>query len=352
MSEETRPRFTLVVTDSGPGGLSATLASVAAQTHPPADVEVLTSEGADLPTARNEGLPRARGSWVSFPEAGDTLAPGYLARIADFLDEHPEADLVAATRLVHDGEEHRNTHPLRYMFRDDPYVDLGADGQHFIAAASSAFFRLDRVRELDLAFDDRVQPVFGDDHFAIRYLLGTERPRVGFLGSARYRTTEPAEAADRSDLRRGTAALEHGLLDVVRRATARGKLPSWLQSHLVFALADLVTLTDSQTPVGIPTGGPDADRFHAMVREILAAVDVDEAVPYLLAPIHRHARMLLQHGFRDEPWHEPAVLLGPLDQQRRMVQASWYFTGDAAIEELRSAGLPVAPLHAKTRAFV
>ena len=70
--------------------------------------------------------------------------------------------------------------------------------------------------------------------------------------------------------------LELGLLDVVAPALERhGEVPSWLQAHLVYDLSWYFTLTDSQAPAGSPTGGPEAERMHGFLAEIIRHLDVD-----------------------------------------------------------------------------
>ncbi|RLV50458.1 glycosyltransferase [Nocardioides mangrovicus] len=385
MSSATRPRFSLVsAVHDVEAYLPDLIASLEAQTRPLDDVEiimvddgstdgsralleawaarrpdlvrVLSQPNAGQGAARNAGMVVATGEWISFPDADDTLAPGYLAAVEAFVTEHPDADLVATKRLMWpQGEAPSNTHPLRFMFRGDPYVDLVADGQHFHGPAASAFFPLDRLREADLAFDERVRPIFEDGHFIVRYLLGRERPMVGFLDSAKYhyrvRETSTLRTA-RTDVGRYTAVLEHGYLDVVKRAVAQhGSVPRWLQSQLVFELSGYFTLTDSQAPAGTPTSGPVAETMHRLMAEILGHLHRDVAVPYCAAPVMRTPRILLQHAYRERPWQEEAVLLSPLDQRRQLVRASWFFTGEAPVETFWADGEQIEPLHAKTRAY-
>ncbi|MCW2756814.1 MAG: glycosyl transferase family 2, partial [Nocardioidaceae bacterium] len=180
--------------------------------------------------------------------------------------------------------------------------------------------------------------------------LGLERPLVGFLADAGYRQrqlTPPLARAWRSDVRRYGDVLEHGLLDLLHRAPSPA--PSWLQGLVVAELAAYVGFTDSQSPTGVPTDGPVADRFHDLVGQVLDRIDRDAAVPHTAIWVREPGRTVLQHGWRDAPWHESPVRLGPFDEERGLVRASWWFTGDAPTEDLRLDGAPLVPTHAKTR---
>lgn len=352
-------RVEVVAVDDGSVDGSAEVLAQWARRRPGL-VRVVRQDNAGQGAARNRGLELTRGEWIGFPDPDDALDPDYLSAVAGFLDQHPETDLVAANRLVWEESSGRvrDSHPLRYQYARDRLVDLEADGQHFQGSAPASFFRRDRIEETELRFDPRVRPIFEDGHFTTRYLLEIDRPVAGFLGSAKYRYRR-RDAGDstmqgaRSDVRRYADVLEHGYLDVVRRATERhGRVPRWLESHLVFDLSWYFTRQDSRSPVGTPMSGPVAERYHELMGQVLAHLDLDTAVPYCLAPVGRFARYVLQHGYAERPWHEPWAVLERLDEQQALVRVSYYCTGAPPTEQVYADGAPVTAQHAKTRALV
>ncbi|MGN6251186.1 MAG: bifunctional glycosyltransferase/CDP-glycerol:glycerophosphate glycerophosphotransferase [Marmoricola sp.] len=347
-------RFEVVLVDDGATDASPGLLDAWAARRR-GTVQVVHQQNAGQGAARNAGLALARGEWVSFPDPDDVLDPDYLTAVDRFLLAHPGTDLVAANRWsLRDGRL-ANDHPLRWMFHYDRLVDLVADGRSFQGSAPAAFFRGDRLRATGQRFDPRIRPIFEDGHFTIRYLLGFDRPLAGFLQSARYhyrRRTDKSSTLQRSRAHPGRYAevLEHGYLDVVDAARERfGRLPMWLQNHLVFDLSFYFTMTDSRVPAGAPTDGPAAERFHHLMRQALDALDLDDVVPHASAPVARIPRYVLQHGYRDEPWHEPFVLLEELDGRQRLVRATYFHTGDRPVEQVLADGEPIEPVHAKTR---
>ena len=84
--------------------------------------------------ARNAGLERASGSWVSFPDPDDVLDREYLGRVQAFIGSHSdEAELVCTHAMILDDDtgEVSDTHPLHGRFgRGNRVVDLELACRH------------------------------------------------------------------------------------------------------------------------------------------------------------------------------------------------------------------------------
>ncbi|MGH3494219.1 MAG: bifunctional glycosyltransferase/CDP-glycerol:glycerophosphate glycerophosphotransferase, partial [Sciscionella sp.] len=323
----------------------------------PDTVRVVRQENAGQGAARNAGVREARGEWITFPDPDDMLTPRYLEVVASFLDEHPKADLVATHRLVWHETTGRveDRHPLRFMFRGDPYVDLSRTPERFHGHSPTTFFRLDNIHDLRLEFDQRIRPNFEDGHFNCRYLLAHQAPHVAFLGSARYHYRERADGTStlqtsRRQTSRYTAVPELGYLDVVRQAIqAHDKVPLWLAAFLIYELQWYFNVTDSRAKEGRPIGDAVSERFHELIERIVLQVDVEAALPYAPPSLPLVARLAIAHGYRPEPWHDPFVQLRGLDTHQELVRASYFFTGSRPHETWLANGLEIEPLHSKVR---
>lgn len=355
-------RVEVIAVDDGSVDGSAEILEAWARRRPDL-VRVVRQENAGQGAARNHGIELARGEWITFPDPDDVLVPGYLRAVADFLEQHPETDLVATHRLMwsEDTGEITNSHPLRSMFRTTSLVAIDRSGLHFHGSAPAAFFRLDRLCEQGVRFDGRIRPNFEDGHFTSHYLLRCEDPKVGFVHRARYhyrkRSASTASVSStqgsRSHLGRYSDVMEHGYLDVVRYAEEHlGQVPAWLANYLVYDLHWYFTATDPQAEAGVPMRGGVAERYHDLMGEVLSHLDLDTAVPNITAPVGRIPRFALQHGYSEIPWHEEDVVLERLDRSRHLVKVSWFFSGPPPAEEFRAADRTLAPLHAKTRQLV
>ncbi|MGN6251187.1 MAG: bifunctional glycosyltransferase/CDP-glycerol:glycerophosphate glycerophosphotransferase [Marmoricola sp.] len=352
-------RVEIVMVDDGSTDASPRLLAEWAARRPGA-VRVLTQANAGQGAARNAGLAVATGEWVSFPDPDDVLEPDYLARVDAFAAENPAVDMVATHRLLwfDDEGEPANTHPLRSLFQRDRVVDLADEPGYFHGSAPAAFFRSDRVRADGITFDTRIRPNFEDGHFTSCYLLGFAAPKVGFLRSARYHyrkrsTGTSTLGTSLAHPGRYTDVIEHGYLDVARRAReAHGEVPGWLKSFLAYELEGYYGRTDSGSAAGAPVGGPVAERMHELVGRLVREADLADTILHSSLPLRRTARYALAHGYADEPWQEPFVLIDQRDRRRKLVRATWYSSGTPAEIEYLVDGLPERPVHGKVRDLV
>jgi glycosyltransferase involved in cell wall biosynthesis len=325
----------------------------------PGLVRVVTQANAGQGAARNAGLAAATGEWVTFPDPDDVVDADYLSTVDAFLRAHPDTVMVATNRLIWDEATGTlaDRHPLRRMFGHDRLVDLDLAESVFHGSAPAAFFDLDRLRGQRLRFDTRIRPNFEDGHFCSAYLLGCERPLVGFLASTRYHYRKRADRSSSlqgsmRDPRRYTDVFEHGYLAILDEALARhGGVPLWLQHFLVYEiLGYLVAYDVGKVPV--LTDDPALESFHRGVARILAHCDLDRVLPRLEFGARPEHLVALAHGYTDEPWHAEQAWIDTFDPAAKLARVRWFLTGEPPEEQVFNGDEPTGPRHAKTRDLV
>ncbi|MGW2510983.1 glycosyltransferase family 2 protein [Streptomyces scopuliridis] len=132
------PKVSVVVPTAGaaPGAVETTLASLAAQTLPADDIEVITAADAAPGTdPRNAGTDTATGEYVLYMEPGDRLGAEALERMYAYGIEH-DADIVAG-KLAGKGRPV----PRELFVRDRPRATLAKDPLADSLTANKLFHR-------------------------------------------------------------------------------------------------------------------------------------------------------------------------------------------------------------------
>lgn len=181
----------IVPTRNRPHSLPQALRSALEQTY--ANIEIVVIDDASTPPAevpddprirlvrveerlggagaKNEGMRRARGEYLSFLDDDDVYLPGKTAMQARFLDEHPDVDLVFSQVITRNADGSAGFR-LRDDYVHDPIENLRL---YNVIHTDAALFRR-RVAEV-VQFDERLTR-FTDTQFFLDVAL---RFRAEFL---------------------------------------------------------------------------------------------------------------------------------------------------------------------------
>ena len=168
-------------------------------------IEYCHQSNAGVSGARNTGLERARGDWVSFPDPDDLLADDYLDRVRQHIWEQGEDNTaIVACKIVMLHEQTGlilDDHVLTYRFKNGVVVQTVADLSFVQLQVNSAFYQRKRLLEWGLRFDTQLKPGFEDALLANQYLIRS-RPeqRVVFAADAVYTYRKRASADSLQDL--------------------------------------------------------------------------------------------------------------------------------------------------------
>lgn len=320
-------------------------------------VTVLTKPNGGQGSARNLGIEHATGEWITFPDPDDTLEPGYLSIVDDFLTANPSTEMIGTYRIFlmeHTGKR-SDTHPLRRMFKGDRLLDLRQATDAFHGSAPAAFFRGDVLQRENLRFDGRIRPNFEDGHFCARYLLAVDIPMLGLLKSAEYIYRKRADGSSTlqnsvKDEGRYLDVPRYGYLDVLSRGAERfGSVPEWLQNFVMYELSWYFS-ADLAMSGGSAARGAVADRFVENLRQMVSYLDPVVIDGFRTRHFDRLWRDICLHGLgRDAVWHTPYVVTQRRDVGRGLVRIAYRYVGPAPTEEVVVRGQPVQVEFGKTR---
>lgn len=325
----------------------------------PVRVTVLSQANAGQGAARNLGITHASGTWITFVDPDDVIAPDYLELVDAHLRLWPQADMVATQRRIFAEDTSAHTsHPLKRPFRDgNKMVDLDRQPDHFHGHAPSSFVRRSVLQELGLHFDERIRPNFEDGHFVTRYLLGLDSYNVAFLADAHYYYRKRADGTStlqNSLLNPGrfTAVLRYGYLDVLERSVrSDGYAAPWVQNFLLYELSWYFSSEDNPFNSATACIGDVAAEFHELMADIVSFLDPVVVGSFDIRQNTDIWTDILLHSWAEDSWTSPHIILGDFDAASEMIMLTYRYVGRTPDELILDDGEEISPIHSKHRAI-
>jgi GT2 family glycosyltransferase len=298
----------------------------------PGIIEYHRQSNAGLAGARNAGLQRATGDWVSFPDPDDMLAPDYLKRVRNHIRAQGEQETaIVACKIVLFHEQTGVTsddHVLTYRFKNGTTVQTISQLSFVQLQVATAFYRREKIAEWGLQFDTQLKPGFEDALFANQYLIRSDpERRAVFAADAVYIYRKRASSDSMQDLAstrpefwtsqpRGWLAL---LEDAQRQL---GSIPPFVGRVVLYNMkGHLRILLDPSQSAGL---APQLQaEFEAILDQVIDRLG--EATIRRGAPAFRHRLQLgLLNRYGLGPMPEPVVYLGNWHEEDRMVEIEWF----------------------------
>lgn len=320
------------------------------------EVVVLHQENAGQAAARNAGLERATGEWVTFLDPDDTVNGGFLASMAAFVEAHPEVQFLSANVVLrHEGTGELGKHPRWKMYTDDRLVDLDVATSFIPGSSTTSLMRRDVVG--DLRFNAGLRPNFEDGDFAVRYLLQAPSRQTGFVGSAKYFYRKRADQS--STLQTGISAVgrystvpRDGYLALLQHARGQdGEIPMWVQHVILYELSWYFSSEDAMANSASAIEGELAASFRATLGEIAELLSPDVVDSFSIRKLQPHWRDILLHGLRGTSWHTPYAVTDQFDRTKKLVRVLYRYIGEPPAEKVTLRGRAVPPVFAKVRAI-
>ena len=295
-------RVQLILVDDGSKDESGKICDAYAARHPD-NIEVIHKENGGVSSARNAGLERVRGKYVSFLDADDLLSADAMTKVFALFEAHPETDVVSLPMFFFDGET--GPHLLNFKYeKGTRVIDLIKEPNHPQLAVTSAFVRAEALK--GRSFDTGLS--YAEDAKLLQSVL-LEKQTLGVVADAvhHYRRRSTGEA---SAIQKSTQSpkwyhpyLTRFCLDTIRTCTERtGCVPRFVQYTLAY---DLQWRIRQQH---IPSTLFDADEkaaYKRLLRTVYSYIDDDViAAQTHLMPRHNGFALYFKNGFVPDAFAE------------------------------------------------
>ena len=331
-------RVQLILCDDGSTDGSGAMCDAYRERYPD-NVVVVHKENGGVSSARNAGLARVRGKYVSFLDADDLLSKNALRKVYAFFEEHPETDVVSLPMIFFDGRD--GPHMLNGKYENGTRViDLRAEPNSPQLAVTSAFVRADALR--GKSFDTNLS--YAEDAKLLQSIL-IEKQTLGVVADAihhyRRRSTGQVSAIQNSENspKWYFPYLEHFCAETLTACRERfGTVPRFVQYTIAYDLQ--WRIRQDRIPSTLFDESQKAE-YRRMIAKILS--EIDDAVLADQRFIHPYqtAHMLyLKHGARPTPAPEAGERMyrygdgEPFELRRDRISVEFFTVRDgyAAVE--------------------
>ena len=265
-------RIQLILIDDGSIDGSGAICDDFQKAHPD-NVVVVHKENGGVSSARNEGLKRVQGKYVSFLDADDCLSRNAFRKVYAFFEAHPETDVVSLPMYFFDGKH--GSHILNYKYSDGSRViDLNEEPNNPQLAVTSAFVRADALT--GKSFDTRL--CYAEDAKLLQSVL-IEKQTLGAVSDAahfyRRRSAGQASAIQNSG---NNAAwylpyLTHFCKETFDACEARfGTIPRFIQCTVAYDLQ--WRIRQRRIPSAV-LNDADKEAYRALMFSLIRRIDDD-----------------------------------------------------------------------------
>lgn len=267
----------------------------------PGLITYICQKNAGQAAARNTGMNRARGQWVTFIDPDDAIYFDYIEKVDKLASEasNKKVDLICG-RIVYYKEADRSVstnHPLDYRFsKGSNRCAVDNSKSRIQLSASSAFFRLNVIKGCGLKFAENIKPTFEDAVFVNDYLMEVFDGEILFIDNLYYLYRKRERANSTLDMswsrERFVNQIETGSLSLARKAIDKfGRVPRFISDVLIYEISFTIRKLVNDGSIPDFLNQDDVNYFLKNLEELLNLIGEENISHYAVTPLQHMLRV-------------------------------------------------------------
>lgn len=345
----------IILVDDGSADKSAEIIQKWQQKFPQ-NIRYFYKENGGQASARNLGLQYVETDWVTFIDPDDFVSPDYFYKTDTFLRKNANISIVGCPLVFYfeDKDMVKDTHPLKYRFaKGDVVLPLSNLKDHLQLSASTAFFKIDNIRNAHISFDEAMKPSFEDAKFVTDYILNTDlSTNAAFLSKISYFYRKRSDGSSTLD---GawqnpllfSRVIEKGCIEILKTAKKKfGNIPEHIQRivlyHIIWYFGRIVN-----KPAALSHLNEEQKKhFIALLHEMFSYIDEKTILRFNLAGTWFFQKVALLGLFKNTAPKSQIAYIEDFDLKKKQILVK-YFSNFPIIEQWMINGKEIFPKYQK-----
>ena len=322
----------------------------------PQNIRYFYKENGGQASARNLGLQYVETDWVTFIDPDDFVSPDYFYKTDTFLRKNANISIVGCPLVFYfeDKDMVKDTHPLKYRFaKGDVVLPLSNLKDYLQLSASTAFFKIDNIRNAHISFDEAMKPSFEDAKFVTDYILNTDlSTNAAFLSKISYFYRKRSDGSSTLD---GawqnpllfSRVIEKGCIEILKTAKKKfGNIPEHIQRivlyHIIWYFGRIVN-----KPAALSHLNEEQKKhFIALLHEMFSYIDEKTILRFNLAGTWFFQKVALLGLFKNTAPKSQIAYIEDFDLKKKQILVK-YFSNFPIIEQWMINGKEIFPKYQK-----
>lgn len=322
----------------------------------PKNIHYFYKENGGQASARNLGLEYVQTEWVTFIDPDDFLSPDYFYKTDKFIQENKNLSIIGCPLVLYfeDTQITKDTHPLKYRFsKGDVIFPLSNLEDHLQLSASTAFFKVQNIRQHQIVFDAEMKPSFEDAKFVTDYILSCEsKSNAGFISGISYfyrkrsDCTSTLDGAWKNPLL-FSRVIEKGCIEILKTAKRNfGVIPEHIQRialyHIIWYFGRIVNNPASLSHLS----EEQKEQFVTLLYEMFEYIDTETILRFNLAGTWWFQKVALLGLFKHKKPSSQIAYVEDYDLKKNQILIK-YFSNFPVLECWISGDTEIFPMYRK-----